>query len=158
MLSPSVKATYLEIFQFLGNLGKTVSFNEDADHPAIFSKMVPYCKTHHKCAFFAFSGNFIIRFSGNEFSQDCSPHYFVKSHVWEKIQLLSYGSRSYLAIRLHYFSEYSLALTTSLFRMIIIDITSVLKVVPVVLEIEKETWKCIICLVLLVPSLMALFY
>ena len=35
--------------------------------------------------FFAFSGNFIIKFSGNEFSQDCSGHYSVKCHVWEKI-------------------------------------------------------------------------
>ena len=35
--------------------------------------------------FFAFSGDFIIRFPVNEFSQDCSGHYSVKCHVWEKV-------------------------------------------------------------------------
>ena len=50
--------------------------------------------TPHMC-YFAFSGNFIIRFSGNELFQDCSGHYSVKSHVWVKVYLLSYGSKSH---------------------------------------------------------------
>ena len=33
---------------------------------------------------FAFSGNFIIRFSGDKCSQDCSGRYSVKGHVWGK--------------------------------------------------------------------------
>ena len=39
-------------------------------------------------AFFAFSGNFIIRFYRNEFFQDCSGHYSMKCHVLEKVWLL----------------------------------------------------------------------
>ena len=69
-------------------------------------------------SFFAFSGNVIIRFSGNEFSQDRSGHYSVKCHVWEKVWLLSFRSKSYWSIRLHDFSECSFSLTTWLSRMI----------------------------------------
>ena len=78
--------------------GRIVSFRKAADHPATFSKinvptqlflcfiidqMVPNCKTLHMC-FFAISGNFVTRFSGNVFSQDCSGH-SVKCNVWEKV-------------------------------------------------------------------------
>ena len=42
-------------------------------------------------------------------------------------------------MRLHDFSECSFSLTTWLFGGIITDIPSVLEVLPVVLEIEKET-------------------
>ena len=52
--------------------------------------------------------------------------------------MLSYGSKSYWPIRLHEFSECSFSLTTWLFGMIIIDIPSVLEVLAVVLEIEKD--------------------
>ena len=45
--------------------------------------MVQNCITRHVSA------------SGNEFFQDCSGHHSVKDHVWEKIYLLSYGSKSY---------------------------------------------------------------
>ena len=45
--------------------------------------MVPNCKTLHMC-FFAISGNFVTRFSGKVFSQDCSGH-SVKCNVWEKV-------------------------------------------------------------------------
>ena len=48
----------------------------------------------HMC-FFAFSGNFIIKFYGNEFFQDCSGHYSMKCHVLEKVWLLGYGSKTY---------------------------------------------------------------
>ena len=40
---------------------------------------------------------------------------------------------------MHDFSECSFSLTTSLFGMIIIDIPSVLKLLPFVLEREKKT-------------------
>ena len=56
--------------------------------------MVPNCKTP-RMRFFTFPGNFIIRFSENEFSQDYFGHYSVKFHVWEKVRLLSSGSKSY---------------------------------------------------------------
>ena len=49
--------------------------------------------TSHMC-FLAFSGIFISRFSGNEFIQDCSAHDSVKCNVWEKVDLLSYQSKS----------------------------------------------------------------
>ena len=68
-----------------------------------------------KC-FLAFSGNFIIRFSGGEFLKDCSGHHSVKGR--EKVYLLRYGSKSYWPIRLHDFWECSISLTTCLFRMI----------------------------------------
>ena len=77
--------------------GWSASFSEATDHPATFAKInVPpnLQNTPHMC-FLAFSENFIIRFSGNEFSQDCSGHDSVKCHVWEKVYLLSYGSKSY---------------------------------------------------------------
>ena len=54
------------------------------------------CDSNKPCkCFWAFSGNFIVRFSGNEFLKDCSGHHSVKGHVWEKAYLLSYGSKSY---------------------------------------------------------------
>ena len=80
--------------------GGVVCFSKVADLPTIFTKinvppqvflcfmirqMVPNLQnTPHICSF-AFSGNFTIRFYGNEFSQDCSGHYSVKCHVWEKV-------------------------------------------------------------------------
>ena len=88
---------------------------------------------------FAFSRNFTNRFSVNEFSQDCSGQYFVIRHVFEKVYLLSYGSESPWPIRLHDSSECSFSFTTWLFGMILIDIPSVSVVLPVVLEMEKET-------------------
>ena len=75
---------------------------------------------------FAFSGNFIVRFYGNEFSQDLSGQYSLKCHVWEKCKLL------------HGFAECSFFLNIWQFGMIIVDIPSVLDVLLVVLEIEKE--------------------
>ena len=78
--------------------GKGVSFREAADRATTFIKinvppqlflcsmivqMIPSCKTHH--VFFAFSGTFIIRFSGNDFSQGYIGHCSVKCHVWEKV-------------------------------------------------------------------------
>ena len=53
--------------------------------------------------------------------------------------MLSYGSKSYKPIRLHDFVECSFSLTNWLFGMCIVDIPSVLEVLPGVLEIEKET-------------------
>ena len=53
--------------------------------------------------------------------------------------MLSYGSKSYGPIRLHDFSECSFSFTIWLFGMTIIDIPSVLEVLSVVLEIQKET-------------------
>ena len=88
---------------------------------------------------FAFSRNFTNRFSVSEFSQDCSGQYFVIRHVFEKVYLLSYGSKSPWPIRLHDSSECSFSFTTWLFGMILIDIPSVSVVLPVVLEMEKET-------------------
>ena len=111
MLSPSVKTKYLEMFQFSGNLGKTNQSNlNKTNAPRLHN-------TPCKC-FLAFSGNFIIRFSGSEFLKDYSGHHSVKGHVWEKVYLLSYGSKSYRPIRLHDFWECSISLTTCLFRMI----------------------------------------
>ena len=78
--------------------------------------------------FITYARNFMIRFSGNEFSQDCSGHYSVKCHVWEKVYLLSYGSKSHWPIILHDFSECSFSLTTWLVRVIMIDAFSVLEV------------------------------
>ena len=89
--------------------------------------------------FFAFSVDFIIRFSVNKFPKDSSGHYSVKCHVWEKVYLLSYEAKSYWPVRLHDFSECSFSLTTRLFGMIVINILSVLEVLPVALEIKKET-------------------
>ena len=79
--------------------------------------------TPHMC-FFAFTGNVIIRFSENKFSQDFSGHHFVKRMS---------GKRFRKGI-----SECSFCSTIWLFGKIIIDITSVLEVLPVVLEIERE--------------------
>ena len=79
-----------------------------------------YMYTHQKCAFFAFSENFIIRFSGNEFPQDCSGHYSVKYHVWQKFSLLRYGSKNYWPITFHDFCECNFSLTTWLFGIIVI--------------------------------------
>ena len=79
-------------------LGRNVSFRKAADHPATFTKInIPtqefsgfiigqwFQIAQPICGFFAFSGNSIIRFSGNEFSQDCSGHYSMKSHACEKV-------------------------------------------------------------------------
>ena len=152
MLSPSVKTTYLKIFQFSRNLRKIkennlkmslvldlgqfasfgrrdVSFGKAADHPATFTKInVP------PLVFLCF----IIDFLEISF-QDCFGHYSVKCYVCEKVQLLLYGSKSHWPVRLHDFFECSFSLTTWLFRMIIIDIPRVLEVFPVVLELEQET-------------------
>ena len=119
----------------LHHLGRSVSFGEAADHPAAFTKvnvppqvflcfiigqMVPNFKTHNICAFFAFLGNFIIIFSGSEFSQDCS------GFDWPLTNQIA-------------LFQCSFSLTTWLFGMIIIDIPRVQEVFPVVLEIKKET-------------------
>ena len=96
------KCALFWIWDNLHHLGRSLSFSEAADYPATFTKisippqvllcfiiklMVPNSKKP--------LGNFIIRFSGSEFSQDCSGHYSVKLYVWEKVLLLSYGSKSY---------------------------------------------------------------
>ena len=80
-----------------------------AGYPAIFTKInVPpqvfLCfiirnsfklqNTPQLC-FFAFSVDFIIRFSVNKLPQDSSGHYSLKSHVWEKVYYLSYEAKSY---------------------------------------------------------------
>ena len=72
--------------------------------------------------FSAFSENFIIGFSGNEFSQNCFGHYSVKFHATERIYLLSCGLKSHWSIRLLDFSEYSFSLTFWVFGMNITDI------------------------------------
>ena len=89
----------LNLGQF-ASLGRSVSFKEASDHPTTFTKlnvlpqvflsliigkMVTNRKTQKNMCFFAFSENFIIRFSGNEFSQDCYDHYSVKCHFREKV-------------------------------------------------------------------------
>ena len=82
-----------------------------------------YNKTNGaKLWFSAFSENFIIGFSWNEFSQNCFGHYSVKFHAREKIYLLSCGLKSHWPIRLHDFSEYSFSLTLWVFGMNITDI------------------------------------
>ena len=99
-----LQSVFIQIQGNLHHLGKSVSFREAADRATTFIKinvppqlflcsmivqMIPSCKTRH--VFFAFSGTFIIRFSGNDFSQGYIGH----CHVWEKVQLLSYGSKIY---------------------------------------------------------------
>ena len=74
--------------------------------------------TPHMC-FFAFTGNVIIRFS-----QDFSGHHFVKCMSGKRFR--------------KGFSECGFCSTIWLFGKIIIDIPSVLEVLPVVLEIERE--------------------
>ena len=118
--------------QQFASFGMKFSVSEAADHPATFTKLnIPpkvfliYYKTkipklHNtqcKC-FFAFSGNFIIRFSGNVLSQNCSGHHSLKYHVWEKVYLLSDKSKSYLPIRLHDFCKCSVSLITCSFETI----------------------------------------
>ena len=71
--------------------------------------------------FFYISVNFLIRFSGNEFSQDCCGHHSAKCHVWEKVYLLSSRSQSYSPIRPHDFSECSISLTTWLWNDFLFD-------------------------------------
>ena len=73
--------------------------------------------------------------------------------------MLSYGSKSYLPIRLLDFSECSVSLTTWLFGMIVVGIFSVSEVLLFVPEIEKE----ILLLVCRIPGrlgilLMTFFY
>ena len=121
----------LDLGQFT-SFGWSVSFSEAADHPATFTKINgspqgffiynkkngPKLQNTLRICFFCISVNVFSRFSGNEFSQDCSVHHFIKYHVRENDYLLSYGSKSYWPIRLHGFSEFSISLTTWLFGMI----------------------------------------
>ena len=82
--------------------------------------------------------NLFSGFSENEFSQDCSGHYSVKFHVWEKVQLLSYGLKTYRPIRFYDIFKCSFILISWLFGMIMINISSVLEVFPSVLKIKKQ--------------------
>ena len=68
-----------------------------------------------------FQETFFIKFPGKRFSR----RVMYQKAIWR--------------IRMHDFSECSFSLTTSLFGMIIIDIASVLKLLPYVLEREKKT-------------------
>ena len=50
----------------------------------IIGQMLPNCKTHQILCFLAFSGKFVIEFSGNNFFQDCTGYYSKKCLILEK--------------------------------------------------------------------------
>ena len=110
--------------------------------------MIPNCKTHHICAFLHFQGPLSLDYHFLEMN-------FPKFVLAIKVCMLSYGSKSYWPIILHDCSECYFSLTTWLFGMIIIDIPSVLAVLLVVLEIEKEILLLII--VYCIPGLLGTF-
>ena len=99
----------------------------------VIRRMVPNCKTNHIICFFAFSGNCIIRFSGNEFSQDCSGLFFEVSCLG-KDAVLELWIKKLLTNQI----ACSFSLATWLFIIIIIvDILSVL----VFLRYYQLYWK-----------------
>ena len=171
MLSPSVKTTYLLIFQFSGNMRKTnqnnlkISLELTLGQPASFGEecqfqesynlcltiglMVLNCKTHHIYALLVVQETLSLDFL--ELSQDCSGLYSVKCHVWETVKLSNYESKGHWPIRLPDFSCCSFCLTFWLFGQIIIDIPRVLEVFLVVLEIKKETLLLVIVYCITVP-------
>ena len=82
MLSHSVKTKCLKIFESSGNLRKQTKTTWKYAFFCIWGNL------HHLRWSVSFSEvNFIIRFSGNEFSQDCSVHHSFKCHVLEKLYL-----------------------------------------------------------------------
>ena len=86
--------------------------------------MISNCKTHHICAFLHLQETLSLDFLKINFLKIFSDHHFVKCMS---------GKRFRKGI-----SECSFCSTIWLFGKIIIDIPSVLKVLPVVLEIERE--------------------
>ena len=101
--------------------------------------MVTNCKTHHICVPFCIFRKLYHKIFWRWIFLRLFSSLFCKFHVLEKIWLLSYGSKSHWSIKLHYFSECSVLLTTWLFGMIIIDNPRVMEEFPVVLEVEKDT-------------------